>query len=108
MLDEGVRLRCAGEKLAPVDPGAKVGGAGHIGRGGDDARGKRRVALRQIVQNLAESGLCGNLAFGLKSDQRDRQSVIPITAAAFGEELAVWKQLGRDYVLKSRAVRKPA
>lgn len=32
----------------------------------------------------------------------------PWTAAAFGEELAVWKQLGRDYVLKSRAVRKPA
>ena len=31
----------------------------------------------------------------------------PWTAAAFGEEAAVWKQIGREYVLKSRTVRKP-
>jgi exopolyphosphatase/guanosine-5'-triphosphate,3'-diphosphate pyrophosphatase len=32
----------------------------------------------------------------------------PWTAAAFGEESSVWKQIGRDYVFKSKPVRKPA
>lgn len=30
----------------------------------------------------------------------------PWTAAALGEEAAIWKQIGRDYVVKSRALRK--
>ncbi|MCH2220970.1 MAG: exopolyphosphatase, partial [Dechloromonas sp.] len=32
----------------------------------------------------------------------------PWTAAAFGEEAAVWKAMGREYVLKSKAARKSA
>ncbi|MBS1159957.1 MAG: Ppx/GppA phosphatase [Proteobacteria bacterium] len=32
----------------------------------------------------------------------------PWTAAALGEEVAVWKQLGREYLVKSRAARKIA
>lgn len=32
----------------------------------------------------------------------------PWTAAAFGEELAVWKQIGREYAFKSKAARKTA
>jgi exopolyphosphatase/guanosine-5'-triphosphate,3'-diphosphate pyrophosphatase len=32
----------------------------------------------------------------------------PWTAAALGEEAAVWKQIGRDYLVKGRASRKPA
>ncbi|MBS1139860.1 MAG: Ppx/GppA phosphatase [Proteobacteria bacterium] len=32
----------------------------------------------------------------------------PWTAAAFGEEANVWKQIGRDYVFRSKPVRKPA
>jgi exopolyphosphatase/guanosine-5'-triphosphate,3'-diphosphate pyrophosphatase len=32
----------------------------------------------------------------------------PWTAAALGEEAAVWKQIGREYLVKGRASRKPA
>jgi len=32
----------------------------------------------------------------------------PWTAAAFGEEASVWKQLGRDYILQSKSTRKIA
>lgn len=32
----------------------------------------------------------------------------PWTAAAFGEESSVWKQIGRDYIFKSKPVRKTA
>ena len=32
----------------------------------------------------------------------------PWTAAALGEEAAVWKQIGREYLVKSRSPRKPA
>lgn len=32
----------------------------------------------------------------------------PWTAAALGEEVAIWRQVGRDYVVKSRPVRKIA
>lgn len=32
----------------------------------------------------------------------------PWTAAALGEEAAIWKQVGRDYQVKSRTVRKLA
>ncbi len=31
----------------------------------------------------------------------------PWTAAAFGEEAAVWKQVGREYLVKSKPARKP-
>lgn len=32
----------------------------------------------------------------------------PWTAAAFGEETAIWRQIGRDYVVKSKTTRKAA
>jgi exopolyphosphatase/guanosine-5'-triphosphate,3'-diphosphate pyrophosphatase len=31
----------------------------------------------------------------------------PWTAAAFKEESAVWKQIGREYIVKSKPTRKP-
>ena len=52
---ERVGQRFAREQAAAVDPGAEIGRDRHVGRGGDDARGKRRVAARQFVEQRAEA-----------------------------------------------------
>ena len=72
LADEGVGLFGAGKQLAPVDPGAQIGRAGDIRRGGDDALGQHAVALRQIIEDLAEAHLGRNFALAGRFDRRHR------------------------------------
>jgi hypothetical protein len=47
----------AREQAAAVDPGAEIGRDRDVRRGRDDARGERRVAARDFVEQRAKAGL---------------------------------------------------
>src|ERR1700761_1545796 len=54
---EGVGHGLAREQAAAVDPGTEAGRHGDVGRRGDDARGKRRRAAADLVEETAEAEL---------------------------------------------------
>lgn len=69
-----------------LHPGAKAGGAGHIGRCRQHAFGKRGFALGEIVQDLAEGHLRRDLALRLEGDMRHLQPTVAVAARVPGEE----------------------
>ena len=83
---EQIDLGLAREQLPPVDPWTQRGGAGHIGRCGQDTIRQGAVPLRQSIENLTESRLGRNRALGRQGQRRDRQRVVVKAPVARREE----------------------
>ncbi len=45
------------EQATPIDPRSEISRNGHVGRGGDDVSGKRRVAARKLVEQRSKTNL---------------------------------------------------
>ena len=99
---EDIRHLVTRKKAAAIDPGAEIGGYGHIRRGGDDAAGECAVAAGDFIEQQSETGL-GRYGGLLRRGERlgHRDGCRRVAAAA----LAVERRRGDEVVQHGRRYR---